>query len=84
MRLYLKANKGKAMSHPSYSADWVVPILEDLRAFSEERGLKDLAASLDETVNVARREVADLPHPETAVHRASTREACVEDQSSNR
>ncbi len=37
--------------------DWIVEVLTDLRAFAFQNGLHDLAAALDQTVPVARRDI---------------------------
>ncbi len=38
--------------------DWMFEVLADMRAYAERHGMRDLALKIDETAEVARREVS--------------------------
>jgi hypothetical protein len=40
--------------------DWLFEVLDDMKVYAERHGMSDLAAKIDETREVARREVAAI------------------------
>ena len=38
--------------------DWLFEVLADMKSYAERHGMSDLAAKIDETAEVARRDVA--------------------------
>lgn len=41
--------------------DWIIDVLNDLRAFAQMNGLEDLASQLDQTLVVASQELSARP-----------------------
>jgi predicted transcriptional regulator len=44
---------------PLSGHDWIIDVLEDLRTYAKSNGMTDLARKTDETLDVARQEIAD-------------------------
>jgi len=43
---------------PLSGHDWIIDVLEDLRTYAKRNGMNDLARKADETLAVARQEIA--------------------------
>jgi hypothetical protein len=49
---------------PLSGHDWIIDVLEDLKTYAKRNGMAELAAKTDETLTVARQEIASKARSE--------------------